>query len=221
MMSAALFTGLALADYELDFGIPGGQPATASVSYAGGAAPLVGSGIKVGDILSEGSPLNNGSDLTCDSCTLSFTTGGFAGLFNIGPAQFLSFNGGGTFTLTGKVSAAGINSPTTLLSGTFAASNVVAAEPSFSFKFASDVFSNDINNTLADFFGLPHTPPLYSGGLGFNFTAPTQPNGSFSATGSNVGSGDLTTTVPEPISILLLGTVLLGCAGIARRMVVR
>jgi hypothetical protein len=203
-----LCTGVALADYQLDFTIP--SFAAGSISYAGGSAPLVGSGIAVSSVASANAPLNSSVLLNCTGCVLSFTTGN---LISATPGLY-AFGSGGTFTLHGSI--AGIVSDADLLSGAFSATSVVLQAGIL--DVAAGFFSTDVNQALTDYFGLPTTPPQYSGAMGVVFAALPTKSGSFSSIG--ILSGNVVASVPEPATIVFLGTVLLGCAAIARRRMV-
>ena len=96
--------------------LPGG-----TVSYAGGAAPLIGTGINVSSVVDKDTanpaiPVTDG--------VLSFTTGPLTGFT---PTEW-DFGGGASSSIkiTGAVPAAGITDPNTvLLSGTFDLAKVI------------------------------------------------------------------------------------------------
>jgi hypothetical protein len=62
---------------------------------------------------------------------------------------------------------------------------------------------------------MPSTPPNYSGNMNISFITPGVPPSAF--TSSTVVSGNVSVQTPEPLSIILLGTVILGCAALIRR----
>ena len=199
----------------IDFAVPGTQPLTAKIWYSGGNTALQGSGIAVSTLSGLGTLLNNGVAANCAGCLLSFQTGIRTSATSV-PISTWNFGGGapswiqivGTFNgYTG-----------TLLSGTFASASVQAAGNVFKVAIAS--FVNTVNPAVSSFFGLQSGP--YAGNFNIGFTATANAPGSFQSTGirgaPGVQSGNLTTNpVPEPISIVLLGTVLLGCTVLARR----
>lgn len=216
LVGLTLFGGLAFADWGLDFGMPG---ASGTISYAGGTSPLSGTGINVGAITSLFTPANDGSGLACVSCTFQFTTGNYTGSSTFGPIITETFAGGGDFSVTGEVPTAGINAPTTLLDGSLTAGTVISFSGT-KFNVTGAAFTNAIDPTLATYFGLPAGPPVgpaYMGFFNLGFTAPVMPGVAFTATGTQVGSGDIISTVPEPCSMILFGTALLGCVAVARR----
>src|SRR5207247_8694563 len=108
MLGLALSPIPALADSVLDFKVPALQPTTAHIDYAGGSAPLVGTGIVVDSVVGLDTPLNAGVALTCIACTLDFTTGA--------NTRGWTWGGGGTITITGAADGA---SGTTLMTGSF------------------------------------------------------------------------------------------------------
>jgi hypothetical protein len=75
----------------LDFGII--SPTAGSLSYGGGVAPLVGSGIDVDNVVGLGTPLNSNVTSICGSCTLDFQTGASSGGWNFGAGGTISING--------------------------------------------------------------------------------------------------------------------------------
>ncbi len=207
LMGMMACSGLALADYTLDFSVPA-LSQFGTISYAGGTAPLVGSGITVSDLTSISSPANNNVQLACTSCQLNFTTGNFV---SSGPGGTDYFAGGGSFQLAGTLAGIGVSG--VLMSGTFDATATVLSGGIF--KIASAFFTNNVNAGITNYFAMPATPPLYGGAFNILFLGLTGTNGSLQSL--QILGGDIATSVPEPASMILLGTVLLGCATIARR----
>src|SRR5438128_9093317 len=99
-----------------------------TVSYAGTGGALSGINIAIGTVLGINTPVNSdplGYHVT--DGYLNFQTGSLVS-YDSGTTTY-TFDGGGSFTLTGGVSAAGINSttnaaPTVLLSGSFLGASI-------------------------------------------------------------------------------------------------
>src|SRR5438552_244812 len=108
VLTAAL-SASAMAQFVIDFaGSTGG-----TVSYAGGASPLVGTGIIVGSVSGIVTPLHVGSH-TVTGGILNFTTGPFVSQ----SGTVLTFGSGGSLTITGAVSDVPLGSGATLMSST-------------------------------------------------------------------------------------------------------
>lgn len=180
----------------VDFTVPASNPG-ASISYAGGANPLVGSNIRITEVTGLGTPLNDLVSQAVTSGVLNLTSGNFTGSSGSGNWQFGvgPVNG---ITITGAVPGAGIGSSTTLLQGTILSASVTAGAGNF--KVAVDAFINTIDPTLASYYGVLVNA---AGSFNIGFQAPGTAPGAFSST--RVTSGDvLSTAVPAPGFLVLL-----------------
>jgi hypothetical protein len=194
ILSLAVMASSVHAQPSVDFTVPASNPG-ASISYAGGSNPLVGTNISITEVTGlGGTPLHNGVTQAVVGGVLNFTTGNFSN--SVGGDWEFGVGSANSLTIAGAVPGAGIPASTTLLQGTVLSAKVDVT----SGKVALGAFINTIDPTLAAYFGLL-TPG--SGGFNIRFLASAVAPNAFTST--TVSSGDvLSTAVPAPGFLVLL-----------------
>ena len=220
------------ADAILDFNLT--SPTTGTISYAGGANPLVGSNISVDSVVGLGTSANDGVVRSLFSARLNFTTGNLIGF----TSTTWDFSGGGSISLVGGVDLnndgdttdpGDIPNGTLLLVGAFDSAAVVKSGGSF--RVAISAFTDTKNDALLAFYNLPSGPSAgdLSGNFNISFFASGSPPNRF---GSRVVlSGDVTNTcvgdcvgggggggIPEPASLTLVGCGFLTMGFLQRKL---
>ncbi|MES1937281.1 PEP-CTERM sorting domain-containing protein [Salinisphaera hydrothermalis] len=187
----------------INFDQANAQSPAGTVSYDGEGGALTGSGISFGEVRLNGgsTPGDHQNTLTCNSCSIDFTTGN--NLSEGNEDQIWKFAGGGNLTLSGEV----VNNDGqtvahgTLFKGTFdnGGTQVVIGNGSNSFN-ASLSGKDEFNSDLASYFGLNNDT-----GLDFSSTAIALGNATFGGDGSfdsgQLQNADVTVEsndVPEP-----------------------
>jgi hypothetical protein len=218
---------------------------------AGGTGnTAVGQGIDVDFLTGTGTAQNDGVAAACFNCVLDFRTGATINDTSSNGDSW-SFSGGGFFRVTGGfdlnnngvLDATDIQPGTALLTGVFNSPVTITTPGGPDLKFTSATLINTMDNRVDWFFGTPGQgvyDGLYTQSFGssrarlanhssspnydrWRFSTYTPPGGS-TPTGMKDGNVVNTLVVPEPVSVLLSGTVagiLVLCLRLRRRMVVR
>jgi hypothetical protein len=214
---AALIPSPSMAEAFIDFGVV--APTAGSISYAGGTAPMIGTGIQVDNVVGLNTPSQNFVARNCLSCVLNFTTGNLIS----STSSLWDFGSGGSLLLTGTVDLNGDgvvsagDATGLLMSGSFSAASVNVS--SLVFKVAAASFASVLNTALTNFYGTDPAPFTYQSGLNMSFWSTAMPPGAFAS--STVLSGDVVAATPEPASMLLLGTVIAASGVLFRRRFIK
>lgn len=203
--SMILIGGMDTAQAEtiLDFNLDASHPVGASIGYAGGAAPLIASNLSVDSVIGLSTPLNDGSMLSLNGGLLNFQTGNLTG----SDASHWYFGAGGTISIT-TTSPIVAGASNTLLTGTFKSAEVAWNGGEFKVVIAS--YFNGVDDSLAGYYGVA-PGRSWEGDLNLSFRASSgSPPAAFRS--SQVLSGDVTTAVPEPSSLVMAGLGTLGLA---------
>jgi hypothetical protein len=195
-----------------------------TLTYAGGANPLVGANILIGAVSGVNTPSNAGVTDVISGGILSFTTGNFVS-YNAA-TQTYTFGSGGSFTITGTgpgcltVGGCGGNTPNTASGPTLVSGTPLSAQYLGGLVNLYITTGTDTKDPkLVQFFGI--NPADNPGGWDFSGSvhatiATGGGGGAFTAT-SNHSTDISNTPVPEPASILLIGAGLLGFGLVLRK----
>jgi hypothetical protein len=214
----ALAPSSAWADAMFTFDIT--APVDGSISYPTLGGPLFGDEISVNTVTGVGTPLNSGVTLPLVEAELNFTTGPF--LSSTATTWVFDENTApGSITMTGGVDGI-IPEESLILSGRVSSASVETflnpdLSPNGIHKLTIGGFLDEKNPALTSFYGMPGG--LYVGTFEILYITccpGVLPPSTF--TSSEIKGGVVTNTpIPEPGTLALFGSGLLGIAALIRR----
>jgi PEP-CTERM motif len=224
VMATLLAVGSAQALPSVNFDQGGGAGQSGgTLSYDGEGGALVGTNIGFGRLAGIDTPLNNGVQVFCvPDCTLNFETGPnlTEAVSAGGGLQQWTWAGGGSFTVDGTLNTAADGSGLevasgTLLDGTFDGAFALVGPAGR--MLVTGVGDDRKIGGILDFYGFSEFLPFSFASTDIVATGLVV-GGNFSLDGS-VTNADLTNTqIPEPGTLLLLGSGLAGAGLLRRRM---
>lgn len=210
-LAAGRAQALPILEFHVRFGVSG------SIAYPAAGGGLVGTGIRVTEFDAKDTRANADVGLRCVDCFLDFTTGNFTGSGEF-PWEFAP---GGSIVITGGLTSTdpavpfSIPSGSTLFSGRFHLRTIILGEGVGKLAFATG-FEGMHHPALLAFLGFPQDDPFRGFfHIGFRVPAPAPPVGGTFASRRIDGGDIVTTPVPEPATLVLLGSGLLA-AGVLR-----
>jgi hypothetical protein len=194
----------ARATFTLDFNVASGVSG-GSVSYAGGSADLIGSGIGITQITAFGSGI---TPLTVNGGVLTFNTGSFLSMTTDGsgnPVYSFNTGSGSAISITAtSTSPTNVGSP--LLTGVLTGVATVSYFGAGMMEIVGSGTFYPASPTAATYFGDPTGVP-YTGAIAlFVDTGGPITGSSFSESSSFISSGNVTATpTPAPPGVVLAG----------------
>jgi hypothetical protein len=213
LLVALAFSVPAFSTAIIDFSTGGGLNPGGTINLSGGHA--VGTNIPIDLLAISGAPANNGSNYDLSGTATSL-------LQDSNKAAALNFSTIlNTISIVGGIPAFGIPNDTLLLSGNFSSFSLFT-DGLFGSIIASGPDSKHPH--LLASIGLPAGTPFELFGFSVGFDLPFVGGSDYLALSTHIrntqvgpGPGPSPAPTPEPTSLLLLGSGLLGLAGLARK----
>jgi len=217
-------------------------PTSGSVNYAGGVNPLVGKKVAVDYVVGLNTPLHAGVAYNLIGGYINFTTGNWTG----GTATSWDFAGGGSFNLYAGCLVLTTNPdqtcdhdgdelvppggpPGLIVSGFWSSATVTETNPGSlpQLKLNAGLVENRVWQPLLSVYGLTNPPGTgtltgaYELHMLANGTPPGGPIHSTTLLSGDFKDEHVPSKIPEPASLILFGTGMIGIAGIVRRRMKR